>query len=419
MLLRRAPATQQLLRRLLVVSGGGAQQQQQGLLSPARPFSTTTASSASAAEQPPQSHPPAPTHAIVRAVSRGFADAIVSSPSSPSSSPSPSIDAALAARQHARYTSLLSKACSSPLTVVELDAPDDLPDACFVEDTAVVVPGSWLPRRSPTNGNDNTDKKRGVAVIARPPAASRAKEPEAVARALREHPALQGVVEVVGEITGPGALDGGDVLILPPTTTTEGEGEGDPTATTVLVGLSGRSNAEGAKQLHDLLAPRGVRVVPVPMAAALARVSGLHGPSPSSSSSFHPLHLKSAVTALSADALLCADGPAGRAIAAAVHGALLRASPPPLAAAAASSTASSSTPQIPRLPTFAFLPEEDACAANVLLLGDAVIAQPSQEASRRVLEFLCERLGRRLVLLEPLTEMKKADGALTCCSILF
>jgi dimethylargininase len=341
----------------------------------------------------------------VRAVSRGFADAIVSSPSSSSSS---SIDAALAAQQHARYTSLLSKACSSPLTVVELDAPDDLPDACFVEDTAVVVPRLWLPR-SPTYGNT-----KGVAVIARPPAASRAEEPAAVARALREHAALQETVEVVGEITAPGALDGGDVLILPPTTT-EGDGEGDPTAapttTTVLVGLSGRSNAEGAAQLRDLLAPRGVRVVPVPMAAALARVPGLHG-----SSSFHPLHLKSAVTALSADALLCADGPAGRAVAAAVHGALLRASPPPLAA----SPTASSTPQIPRLPTFAFLPEEDACAANVLLLGDAVIAQPSQEASRRVLEFLCERLGRRLVLLDPpLAEMKKADGALTCCSILF
>jgi dimethylargininase len=382
----------------------------------ARAYATTTPIADDV--QSPPIHPPAPTFAIVRAVSRAFADAIAST-----SPVHGRIDAERAAEQHARYLSVLREAASSsspPLRLVELDAPDDLPDACFVEDTAVVVPGAWLPRGRQAAATASPPPK-AVAVVARPPAPSRAREPEAVARALRGHPDVSRAVEVVGEIAAPGTLDGGDVLILPPADAdadadagADADADAAPT-TTVLVGLSERTNAAGAAQLRDLLAPRGVRVVPVPLAAALARAPGLQQDASSPPHHFRPLHLKSAVTALSADVLLCADGPAGRAIAAAVHGALLRAGGSSAPAAAARSAAAPV-----RLPTFAFLPEADAGAANVLLLGDAVVAQPSAPEARAVLEFLCGRLNRRLVLLDPpLTEMQKADGALTCCSILF
>jgi len=453
-----------LLRRAAVAtppSGGGLW----AAIASLRAHLSTTASGP---ETDRYAHPPAPTHAIVRGVSRGFKDAI----SMASAGEAASIDAEKAAEQHRRYVETLLSASASraasaasaaappgrrrppapPLRLIELDAPDDLPDACFVEDTAVVVPGSWLP---PGEGGARLPS---LAVVARPPAPARAGEVAAVRAALRRLEASGGTeaaaaaagaapagspspapqpaaVRVLGEIAAPGALDGGDVLILPPAGDPDvggaGGGGGGRPSLVVLVGLSERTNAQGAAQLRDLLAPHGVQVVAVPVAAALARLppaaGGDRAPPPAAAHPppSRPLHLKSAVTALSSRVLVCADGLAGRAIAAAVHGALLRARPPPLPPAPPSMSggggASAAAPAAaPGLPTFAFLPEGDACAANVLLLGEAVVAQPASEASERVLRFLCEREGRRLVLVDPpLDELKKADGALTCCSILF
>ena len=98
---------------------------------------------------------------------------------------------------------------------------------------------------------------RGVAVITRPGAESR--RPEIVE--------VEKVVEGLGcslnRIRAPGTLDGGDVLKV-----------GD----TVYVGRGGRTNAEGIRQLREILAPLGATVVAVPISKVL--------------------HLKSAVTAL-------------------------------------------------------------------------------------------------------------------------
>src|SRR4051794_14977224 len=109
-----------------------------------------------------------------------------------------------------------------------------MPDSVFVEDTAVVF-----------------DE---IAIITRPGAVSRRGEVEAMANALRPHRRL-------AFIQPPGTLDGGDVLVTPGT---------------VFVGISGRTNADAARQLATHIAPFGFETISVP-------VSGC-------------LHLKSAVT---------------------------------------------------------------------------------------------------------------------------
>lgn len=113
------------------------------------------------------------------------------------------IDAALAAEQHAAYASLLS---TLGLEVLTLDPLEGYPDACFVEDPAIALPGR--------------------AVLTRPGAASRRGEVDALGAVLRE------LVPV--ESLESGSLDGGDVLQLPDR---------------ILVGLSTRTDAAGIEAL--------------------------------------------------------------------------------------------------------------------------------------------------------------------------
>src|SRR5262249_3338878 len=74
-------------------------------------------------------------------------------------------------------------------------------------------------------------------------------------------------------IEAPGTLDGGDVLVTPPTRAGVRGERGR-----VFVGISGRTNAEGARQLAAHIAPHGFDTIPIPVAGCL--------------------HLKSAVTAV-------------------------------------------------------------------------------------------------------------------------
>lgn len=141
------------------------------------------------------------------------------------------IDLPRAVRQHQQYVSALAEAGCA---IHRLPAAPELPDGVFVEDTALVL--------------------EELAVITRPGAASRRPETESVAAALESHRTLR-------RISGPGTLDGGDVL---------------RSGRSLFVGLSGRTTAAGAAELARVVAPEGyqVRIVPV------------HG----------CLHLKSAVT---------------------------------------------------------------------------------------------------------------------------
>lgn len=128
------------------------------------------------------------------------------------------IDLVRARAQHAAYLAALK---ALGVQVRLLVAEPDLPDAVFVEDTAVVV-----------------DE---CAVITRPGLDSRRGEIDSVAAALEP-------VRPTVRITAPGTLEGGDVLRV---------------GRTLFVGQTSRTNAEGTRQLSAHLEPHGYDVEPV------------------------------------------------------------------------------------------------------------------------------------------------------------
>ena len=115
--------------------------------------------------------------------------------------------------QHARYCAALER-CG--LAVTTLPADRRFPDGTFVEDTAVLLPEG--------------------AMITRPGAVSRLDEVPSIRSALHAHyPAM-------AEILAPGTVDGGDIC---------------EAGRHVFIGLSERTNAEGAAQLAQWLAGVG------------------------------------------------------------------------------------------------------------------------------------------------------------------
>jgi len=119
----------------------------------------------------------------------------------------------VAKAQHERYCEELER-CGLKLTRLSTDAHH--PDGTFVEDTAVIT-------------------GRG-AIITRPGAESRRGEIVSVREALVE------LTPWLGEIAAPGTVDGGDVCEL--------NGR-------YLIGISTRTNEDGARQLAMILASNG------------------------------------------------------------------------------------------------------------------------------------------------------------------
>jgi dimethylargininase len=200
--------------------------------------------------------------------------------------------------------------------IVEVEPADHLPDSVFIED-ALLVFGD-------------------LAVITSPGAESRRAE----IHGARETARALGLRIV--ELELPGTLDGGDVLVV---------GE------TVYVGRSGRTNAEGIRQLRALLAPLGLTVVAVPVTKVL--------------------HLKSAVTALP-------DGT--------VVGQAKLVEHPDL------------------FERFLALPE--AGASVVVLDAETVLMAASVPKSAA----LIESLGYRVVTVD-ISEFEKLEGCVTCLSV--
>jgi dimethylargininase len=149
------------------------------------------------------------------------------------------IDIERARQQHAAYERALEAA---GCTIVRLEEADDLPDAVFVEDTAIIC-----------------DE---VALVTRPGAESRRAETPPVAELLRRY-------RPVHVIEAPATIDGGDVLVA---------------GRTVYIGRSGRTNDVAVEEVRRLLGPHGYQIHMVPVTGCL--------------------HLKSAVTAVADDRLL-------------------------------------------------------------------------------------------------------------------
>lgn len=128
------------------------------------------------------------------------------------------IDVAKAMEQHREYAGCLREVGAR---IVALPALDELPDAVFVEDQAVVV------------------DELAVMTVARSP--ERRKESATVAAELAKHRALRWLRE-------PALLEGGDVLRA---------------GRRIFVGASSRTNREGIAQLERELGSLGYLVEPV------------------------------------------------------------------------------------------------------------------------------------------------------------
>ena len=223
----------------------------------------------------------------------------------------------LALEQHSRYCEALG-GCGLELIILESDPA--YPDCPFVEDTAVVT--------------------EQVAVISRPGAERRRGEEEAVANILSAHRPLE-------RIEPPGTLDGGDVLQV---------------GKRVFIGLSHRTNYEGADQLGTILARHGHSVTVIPVGEIL--------------------HLKSGVNHAGGDALAI-------------------------------------TGNLSKLGSFSGfdlvqIPGEEAYAANCLFVNGSLLV--AKGFPRALAAF--EGLGREIIELD-VSEFMKMDGGLTCLSIRF
>lgn len=122
-------------------------------------------------------------------------------------------DLAQMLKDHAHYVSVLK---STGAEVIELPALDAFPDAVFVEDTALCLPQG--------------------AILMRPGAPSRMGEVAQMA------PTLRDCYDDVRDITGPGHVEGGDILV---------------TGREILVGRSDRTDAEGVAELRAIVADWG------------------------------------------------------------------------------------------------------------------------------------------------------------------
>ena len=141
------------------------------------------------------------------------------------------------AKAETQWAAYLTALEAEGFRTLEVEPAEAHPDSVFIEDTVVMLGQS--------------------AVIASPGAESRRGETDAVAAVVAE------LGLTAQPIRLPGTLDGGDVLTV---------------GTTVYVGRSGRTNAEGIRQFRAIASELGYTVIAVPVTKAL--------------------HLKSSVTAL-------------------------------------------------------------------------------------------------------------------------
>ncbi len=258
------------------------------------------------------------TRAIVRPPARSFAAGLSSAGEGP-----PDVDRAL--EQHAAYVRAL-RDCG--LQITQLQPDEAYPDGTFVEDTAIVT-------------------GRG-AVLTRPGAPSRAGEVRGMAQYVRKFFAEPNVIEA------PGSVDGGDIC--------EADGH-------FLIGVSARTNLQGAQQLSEHLARMGYTASVIDITANPAL-----------------LHLKSGIAYLGdgvwvADQAVEQDLRSQRAI---------------------------------EVRDLILVPAAEAYAANCVRVNQVVFVAAGYPQIRAALQSR----GCRVVSLD-VSEFKKMDGGLSCLSLRF
>ncbi|SIT74747.1 dimethylarginine dimethylaminohydrolase family protein [Edaphobacillus lindanitolerans] len=220
--------------------------------------------------------------------------------------------------QHKAYVEAL-KSCGVQAT--ELPADEQYPDSVFVEDPAVLTPE--------------------FAVIANPGAESRNGEKEAIEQALRPF------YEKFYHIESPGYLDGGDVL------------QAD---NRFYIGLSERTNEEGARQLKEILEHEGYTAEILPLEKFF--------------------HLKTGIAYLGDNKLVVAGEFIGH-------------------------PAFEDYEQI-------VISDEDEYSANCIRVNDFVIIPAGYPETKRKIE----EAGFRTIELD-MSEVQKQDGGLSCLSLRF
>lgn len=132
-----------------------------------------------------------------------------------------------AVRQHDKYVAVLREL---GLAVTELEADERYPDSCFVEDPAVVM--------------------EHCAVITNPACASRNGEKHEIIHAIREFYDE----DKIFFIEAPGTMEGGDIMQV---------------GKHFYVGLSERTNREGARQFEEIVGRFGYGVTTIPVTEGL------------------------------------------------------------------------------------------------------------------------------------------------------
>lgn len=269
--------------------------------------------------------------AITRTLPRTFAKAIVQRHGI--SSP---LCMARAREQHENFTAALRQLLPE---VIELPAIDCQPDSCFVEDTALV------------------SVEKGRAVIFRMGHPLRQGEVESIRVILEDHLRMD-VINMKDDMNKEAKCDGGDVLF---------------TGRHLFVGLSNRTNPDGARFLSDAFSNLDTIIVP-----PISPVNRL-------------LHLKSVVTHIDDSTLVVPEGKAGDEILKAMN-------------------ADKLGYQSIRLP--------DGLACNLISCNGALIAQDTicEISKERLVKAASERqIKLRFV---DTSELAKKDAALTCCCLL-
>jgi len=140
----------------------------------------------------------------------------------------------LALKQHDSYIEALNK-CGVEVTI--LDADENYPDSCFVEDTAVLT--------------------RKCAIISNPGAGTRTGEAKLMLPTIKKF-FSENQIEY---ITAPGTMEGGDVMMV-----------GDH----FYIGRSARTNAEGIRQFIEILGKYGLTGSEVPLEHVLHLKTGVN-----------------------------------------------------------------------------------------------------------------------------------------------